>query len=56
MAEGGAGLTRAAGLAGGLGGEAGLQPAAAFFDAFPWEGAPRPAPESLPAGAFLEGL
>ncbi len=28
--------------------------AAAFFEAFPWEGSR--APEALPAGAFLEGL
>lgn len=38
----------------GLDREARLRPAAAFFEAFPWEGAQ--APETLPAGAFLEGL
>ncbi len=52
MAEGRAGGTRAEGLAP----EAALQPAAAFFEAFPWEGARRAAPETVPAGAFLEGL
>lgn len=52
MAEAGTGAARAEGLDR----EAARQPAAAFFDAFPWEGARRPAPETLAAGAFLEGL
>lgn len=40
----------------GLDPEARRQPAAAYFEAFPWEGVPPSTPETMAAGAFLEGL